>query len=71
MKPVIVSLFDTAICGVFQSAIWECTLKELKENLSVINSPRMNDQDRDHWERYGDIVYSREGAKDAYESRWP
>ena len=25
MKPVIVSLFDTAICGVFQSAIWGCT----------------------------------------------
>ena len=47
------------------------SVRELTENLGVINSPRMSDQERDHWEQYGDIVYSRDGAEDDYESRWP
>ena len=40
MKPVIVSLFDTAIRGVFQSAIWECTPFFLK---SIHAAQRLGD----------------------------
>ncbi len=47
------------------------TIQELDENLEVLKSPPMSDQDCDHWERYGDIVYKHGRGAHAFESRWP
>jgi aryl-alcohol dehydrogenase-like predicted oxidoreductase len=44
------------------------TVEELEENLEVLASAPMNDRERVHWERYGDLVYGR-GA-DAFETKW-
>ena len=47
------------------------SVQQLDENLAVVNSPPMSDHEREQWERYGDVVYSAGGTKDAFESRWP
>ena len=48
------------------------SLAELDENLQVLALPPMNADARDHWERFGDIVYKAQGGQtDTYESRWP
>jgi aryl-alcohol dehydrogenase-like predicted oxidoreductase len=47
------------------------SIDELKQNLAVLQSPAMEDQERARWERYGDVVYARKRDADPFESRWP
>jgi aryl-alcohol dehydrogenase-like predicted oxidoreductase len=44
------------------------TVEELVENREVLTSAPMNDRERAHWDRFGDLVYGR-GA-DAFETHW-
>jgi aryl-alcohol dehydrogenase-like predicted oxidoreductase len=44
------------------------TVAELDENLSVLTSPPLNEQEQANWSRFGDHVYGR-GA-DAFETEW-
>jgi predicted aldo/keto reductase-like oxidoreductase len=46
------------------------TIRELNENLSVLQSPGMNKRERVRWERFGDLVYHHQGGG-AFETRWP
>lgn len=45
------------------------SLAELRENLMVLDSPAMSDDQRVQWERFGDLIYGRGG--DAFETEWP
>jgi aryl-alcohol dehydrogenase-like predicted oxidoreductase len=45
------------------------SLRELNENLTVLNAPPMRAPERRRWERFGDAVYDQ--GKDDYETRWP
>jgi aryl-alcohol dehydrogenase-like predicted oxidoreductase len=48
------------------------SIAELVENLAVLKLPRMSKTARNHWERFGDIVYKGGGgAKHDYETQWP
>jgi aryl-alcohol dehydrogenase-like predicted oxidoreductase len=45
------------------------TLNELKENLQVLDLPRMSARECARWERFGDLV--RGTGSHAFETRWP
>jgi aryl-alcohol dehydrogenase-like predicted oxidoreductase len=45
------------------------SLEELEENLRVLESSPLSSRDREHWERFGDLVYG--GGADAFDTRWP
>jgi aryl-alcohol dehydrogenase-like predicted oxidoreductase len=47
------------------------SLDELNANLSVLQSPAMDNREREQWERFGDVVYARKREADPFESRWP
>jgi aryl-alcohol dehydrogenase-like predicted oxidoreductase len=45
------------------------SLAELEQNLDVLELPPMSKQDRDQWQRFGDLVYGT--GKGAFETIWP
>jgi aryl-alcohol dehydrogenase-like predicted oxidoreductase len=45
------------------------SLAELEQNLDVLELPRMNKRRRNHWQRFGDLVYG--AGKGAFETSWP
>jgi aryl-alcohol dehydrogenase-like predicted oxidoreductase len=45
------------------------SLAELEQNLDVLKLPLMNKQERDQWQRFGDLVY--DAGKGAFETTWP
>jgi aryl-alcohol dehydrogenase-like predicted oxidoreductase len=45
------------------------SLAELEQNLDVLALPPMNKQERDRWQRFGDLVYG--AGKGAFETSWP
>jgi aryl-alcohol dehydrogenase-like predicted oxidoreductase len=45
------------------------SLGELGQNLDVLELPPMRKQDRDQWQRFGDLVY--DAGKGAFETNWP
>jgi aryl-alcohol dehydrogenase-like predicted oxidoreductase len=48
------------------------SVAQLDENLAVLKLPQMSKKARDHWQRFGDIVYnSGGGGSHDYESQWP
>jgi aryl-alcohol dehydrogenase-like predicted oxidoreductase len=48
------------------------SVAELDENLAVMHSPPMSEQDWHHWERYGELIYEQgRGGSHDFESRWP
>ena len=48
------------------------SVAELDENLAVMRSPPMSEQECHHWERYGEHVYQQgRGGSHDFESRWP
>lgn len=47
------------------------SIEELNENMAVLQSPAMEEQESARWERYGDVVYARKRDADPFESRWP
>jgi len=48
------------------------TTAELNENLRALHSSPMDDETRDRWERFGDVVYKHAGGRTHdYESLWP
>jgi aryl-alcohol dehydrogenase-like predicted oxidoreductase len=48
------------------------SVEELTENLSVLKLPPMNVDERNHWERFGDVIYNQGGRQNHdFESQWP
>jgi aryl-alcohol dehydrogenase-like predicted oxidoreductase len=48
------------------------SVAELEENVTILNSPPMNDEDCRRWEQFGDCIYNRgRGGSHDFESRWP
>ena len=45
------------------------SLAELEQNLDVLALPPMSKQKRDHWQRFGDLVYG--AGKGVFETSWP
>ena len=45
------------------------SLAELEQNLDVLELPPMSKQERDQWERFGNLVYG--AGKGAFETSWP
>lgn len=75
MKPVIVSLFDTAICGVFQSAIWECTLSHsgclVPEFFFCVMTDVMKGWQGDGFDAPGQGEWRLKGNRDAIRKNYP
>ncbi len=46
-----------------------CSLAELEQNLDVLQLPPMSKRERDHWQRFGDLVYGT--GKGTFETSWP
>src|SRR5262249_1576777 len=45
------------------------SLAELEQNLDVLESPPMSRKDRDHWQRFGDLVHAADAGR--FETSWP
>jgi aryl-alcohol dehydrogenase-like predicted oxidoreductase len=45
------------------------SLTELEQNLDVLELPPMSQQERDQWQRFGDLVYG--AGKGRFETSWP
>jgi len=45
------------------------SLAELEQNLDVLELPPMSRQERNQWQRFGDLVYG--AGKGAFETSWP
>lgn len=45
------------------------TLKQLEENLSVLDSPQLSPEAEVLWQKYGDLIYGK--GQDAFDTQWP
>ena len=44
------------------------TRQQLLENLSVLHSPQLSQQELTHWQKYGDLIYG--DGQDSFETQW-